>query len=537
MNIVPVLSFAAVFLLIAYRLYGNRVSKRLGLQYDRPTPAHIRSDGVDFVPTRPFVVLGHHFASIAGAGPIIGPVLAMQFGWIPALIWILAGGVFFGAIQDITALAASLRHEGKSIGEIIFRYIGPQGKRLFLIFAFATLILVIAVFTDIVAKTFVSVPAAASASLGFILLAMLFGWLTHRRGVPFNFAATIGAVIMFLLIPAGTFLPVALTYNTWVILLLIYVFFGAITPVWLLLQPRDFLNSFLLYGMMAAGLAGALIANPSINAPAAFNWHVKNLGTLFPVLFVTVACGAISGFHSLVASGTTSKQLDRETDAKVVGFGGMLIESFLAVLALTTVMILPSADYTTRLVSEGPVTLFSKGLGGFMAFAGLPEHHAVAFVALAVSAFAITSLDTCTRLARYVLHEYFETVPGRTAKTLSSNRYAATVVPVFLSLALLLTGGFSELWPIFGSANQLLGAVSLLAVTVWLARSGTFPVFTFVPMVFMFIVTLSSLGTFVWNNIQSSRFALAGFAVLLIVLAFSLLLMARTALRLLPQKS
>jgi carbon starvation protein len=530
MTITVVLIAAGFYLLLAYRFYGNRVSRRLGLDDARKTPAHERNDGVDFVPTRPFVVLGHHFASIAGAGPIIGPVLAMQFGWIPALLWILIGGVFFGAVQDITALAASLRHDGKSIGEIIFRYMGASGKKLFLIFSFATLILVIAVFTDIVAKTFTAVPAAASASVAFMVLAMMFGWLTHNKQVSFTPTAAISALLMFLFIPLGTLLPLQLTYTVWVVLLLIYVFFGAITPVWLLLQPRDFLNSFLLYGMILAGLAGAFVANPSIEASAAIAWSVPKLGTLFPVLFVTVACGAISGFHSLVASGTTSKQLNRESDAKTVGFGGMLIESFLAVLALTTVMVLPGDVYTAALGTEGPVTLFSKGLGRFMAAVGFPEHHAVAFVALAVSAFAITSLDTCTRLARYVLHEYFEGAPGKTATHLAENRYSATVIPVLLSLVLLLTGGFTELWPIFGSANQLLGAVSLLAVTVWLSKTGNFPLFTFLPTVFMFAVTLLSLGIFAWNNIGNNQYLLAGVAVFLGILSLSLVFMARKAL-------
>lgn len=331
MDLVAIVLASIVILSIAYRTYGFFLSRILNLDDTNRTPAHTQHDGVDYVPSKTGVVLGHHFASIAGAGPIVGPVIAVAFGWVPAILWILIGGIFFGAVHDLASLTASLRHLGKSIGEVIQRYIGDTGKTLFGIFAFATLILIIAVFMDIVAKTFVNVPAAASASMQFMGLAVVFGWLMNRNLMPFWLLSTLGVVLMYGMVALGNLYPLALPYWVWIGILLTYCCFAAIAPVWVLLQPRDYLNSFLLYGMMLAGIAGIFVARPVIAMDAAVDFHVESLGYLFPVLFVTIACGAISGFHSLVASGTTSKQLDRETDARRVGYGGMLIESLLAV--------------------------------------------------------------------------------------------------------------------------------------------------------------------------------------------------------------
>lgn len=531
MPLTGIIVIAAIVLAFAYRVYGRIVARKLDISDSNPTPAHTQRDNVDYMPGKMPVVLGHHFASIAGAGPIVGPIIAVAFGWIPALIWILVGGIFFGAVHDITSMMASIRHKGKSIGEVIERYIGISGKNLFMTFAFATLILIIAVFIDIVAKTFVNVPSAASASLMFMALALVFGWFMTKTNIPFWLLSVVGVLCMYGLVYVGTLWPVHLDYFTWILILLVYCFFAAIAPLWVLLQPRDYLNSFLLYGMMLFGVIGIFIANPSVEMSTEVFMKVDNLGYIFPVLFVTIACGAISGFHSLVASGTTSKQLDKETDAKKVGFGGMLIESLLAVISVGTVIVLTREEYQVSLAAMGPVTLYSNGLGGFISSIGIPVELAVSFVALTVSAFAVTTLDTCTRLGRFVFQEYFSRGATQISEALGSNRYLATAVVALLSVSLLLTGQFQELWPIFGSANQLLAAIALLAVTVWLYKTGKNALFTLIPMIFMFVVTLASLVIFAWNNFSNQGYVLGIVASLLCVLSVSLILLARNSLK------
>lgn len=530
MNIITLLILSAVILYIAYTFYGGYLARILGLKNENKTPAHTLRDNVDYVPSKTPVVLGHHFASIAGAGPIVGPIIAVAFGWIPALLWVLLGGIFFGAVHDLTALTASLRHKGKSIGVVIETYIGSTGKKLFLIFSFATLILVIAVFADIVAKTFVKVPTAATASLGFMALAMIFGWALRSLSVPFWLLSTIGVFVMYGFIWVGELFPLQLSYTSWIIILLIYIYIAAVTPVWLILQPRDYLNSFLLYGMMIIGILGVFVANPQINMDTSISFEVPNLGYLFPVLFVTIACGALSGFHSLVASGTTAKQVDQEENALAIGYGGMLIESLLAVLSISAVIVMNRENYVAKLAEVGPVTLFSEGLGGFISTLGIPVSIGIAFVALTVSAFALTSLDTCTRLARFALQEYFETEKITGSKVLSENRHIATLITVLISALFIVSGEFSVLWPIFGSANQLLGAIALLAVTVWLYKKGINPWFTLVPMLFMFAVTLSSLLIFAVQNYNQNQYLLSGIAIILFLLAVVLLLLAKKSL-------
>ncbi len=530
MNLILLLAISGTLFVLAYRFYGRFIADKLKIDDDNITPAHTEKDGVDYVPSKTPMVLGHHFASIAGAGPIVGPIIAVAFGWIPAVLWIIIGGIFFGAVHDLTSLTASLRHKGKSIGELIERYIGAFGKKLFIIFAFATLILIIAVFMDIVARTFVSVPAAASASVGFIILALIFGAIFRTGKVPFWLLTVVGVAIMYAMIYGGELLPFELGYWFWITILLAYIFFAAVSPVQVLLQPRDYLNSYLLYGMILFGVIGVIVANPTAQMGNEIHFYAEGLGFLFPVLFVTIACGAISGFHSLVASGTTSKQINKETDAKTIGFGGMLIESLLAILAVGAVMVLSRDQYMASLADLGPVTLFSQGLGGFISSIGIPESLAISFVALTVSAFALTTLDTCTRLARFTFKEYFEKEETR-VHVVSENRFISTAIVGVLSTALLLTGQFQELWPIFGSANQLLAALALLAVSVWLIKTDVNPIFTLLPMTFMFAVTLASLLFFVWNNITSHSYVLAALALALFVLAIVLINFARKSLR------
>jgi carbon starvation protein len=534
MNLIILLTSSAIILLAAYFTYGKYVAGKLKINNKNVTPAHTHEDGIDYIPSKTPVVLGHHFASIAGAGPIVGPIIAVTFGWIPAVIWILVGGIFFGAVHDLTSMVASMRHDGKSIGVIIQKYIGQKGKRLFLIFSFATLILVIAVFADIIAKTFVSNPGVASSSILFIVLAMVFGLVNktikNKKGA-FTIASVVGVVLMYLFVYVGIQIPFSLDYRVWVVLLMVYAFIASVTPVSFLLQPRDYLNSFLLYGLMILAVIGVMIANPEIKMDNQVQLSSETLGYIFPVLFVTVACGAISGFHSLVASGTTSKQVNKEENAKVIGYGGMLIESFLAIISVGAVLVISRAEYASRLTIEGPVTMFADGLGGIISSTGISAGLATSFVALAVSAFALTTLDTCTRLTRFTLQEYFEDVDSKAGKMLAGNRFLATFIVVVCAVFLLTSGEFTTLWPIFGSANQMLAAMALLAVAVWLIKKKVNPTFVLIPMFFMFAVTLSSLFLFAVKNYNDGIYILAVLAGALFLLSFVLIYLAKESLK------
>lgn len=534
MTLVTLLLISGAILLLAYFTYGKFVAGKLKISNKNKTPAHTHEDGVDYIPSKIPVVLGHHFASIAGAGPIVGPIIAVAFGWIPAVIWILVGGIFFGAVHDITSMVASMRHEGKSIGFIIQKHIGEKGKQLFMMFSFATLILIIGVFADIIAKTFVTNPAAASSSILFIILAIIFGVINKfvgNRKAAFLVISVIGVILMYYFVYLGVQIPFLLDYKVWVVVLLLYAFIASVTPVSFLLQPRDYLSSFLLYGLMIFAVVGVLLANPEIKMDGKLQVSTENLGYIFPVLFVTIACGAISGFHSLVASGTTSKQINKERDAKIIGFGGMLIESFLAILAIGAVIVLSRTEYMSRLTSEGPVALFSDGLGGIISATGISPGLAITFVALTVSAFALTTLDTCTRLARFTLQEYFEGVDNKAGNLLANNRYLATFTVVVLSILLLTSGGFATLWPIFGSANQLLAALALLAVAVWLIKKKVNPTFVLIPMFFMFAVTLSSLFLFALSNFNKGIYILSFIAGILFLLSLVLIWFAKKSLK------
>lgn len=522
---------------VAYLTYGAFLAKKLGLNPARQTPAHSLRDGVDYVPAKAPVLLGHHFASIAGAAPIIGPVTAAAFGWVPVALWIIFGGIFIGAVHDFTSLVASVRHGGRSIGEIINDNVGPAGKRLFGIFAWLTLVLIIAVFAIVIANTFVAVPAAGSASALFMLIAIVFGFTVYRGSASLPVTSVIGVTLLLVAIWLGNTFPLALTFETWVIILFIYAFIASVTPVWILLQPRDYLNSFLLYGLIAGAFVGLLLANPTIQLPA-FTGFKTGLGYLFPVLFVTVACGAISGFHSLVASGTTSKQLDKETDARMVGYGGMLIEGVLATIAIITAAVLLQDKYVEAMGAGGPVALFSAGVGGFLTKLGLSEAVGTSFAALVVSAFALTTLDTATRLARFIFQEFFGGTRAAAGEARNSggggvltNMYLATGISVVCGVLLALSGKWKLIWPIFGSANQLLAALALLAVSVWLARLGKDNSFTKYPMYFMFVVTLSALGIMIQKTLSQGNYLLMFIAAFLFILAVILAYLASGALK------
>lgn len=538
MNAIVLIVPAILLFVGGYVFYGRFVARRLGIQPERPTPAHTLRDGVDYMPTKPQILLGHHFSSIAGAAPIIGPITAAVFGWGPVYLWILLGGVLMGAVHDFSALVASVRHQGRSIGEVIEQRVGYSAKVLFLVFAWAALLLIIAVFVNAVALTFHKVPAAGTASSLLIGTAVLFGLAVYRLRAPFWVATLVGIGLIGVTLMVGHAYPLRLSVTTWKLILLGYIFIASVTPVWILLQPRDFLNSFLLYALLLAGVVGVFVANPSLQMKA-FRGFSSDIGPLFPILFVTVACGALSGFHSLVASGTTAKQLDRESHAQPVAFGSMLIESLLAVVALITAAMLTAKSYHAQ-VGHGAVPIFARGVGGFVSTLGLSLAAGVTFASVAVAEFALTSLDTATRIARFALQELAEpkpraeapaatgsgdaAAPAETAwSRLLGNRFVATTVTVALGGAFALSGSERSIWPLFGAANQLLAALAFLAVLVWLTHRGIKRGFILVPTVLMFLVTLSALAYKTWSFAHQAKWVLASLALLLTVLSLVLL--------------
>ncbi|PAB57551.1 carbon starvation CstA family protein [Anaeromicrobium sediminis] len=519
MNSLWLILVSIVVFFIAYVTYGSWLAKQWGIDETRETPAHTQNDGVDYMPAKSPVLLGHHFASIAGAGPIVGPIAAAVFGWLPVMLWIIIGGIFFGGVQDYSSIFASIRHDGKSIGEIIEVNIGKKGKKLFGIFAWLTLLLVIAAFVNIVANTFVSVPAAASSSVMFIMLAILFGFFVYRRGMPLGISSIIGVVLLFGCIVLGVKFPLVLSKQVWIYILLGYIFVASVTPVWILLQPRDYLNSFLLYAMLIGAVLGIVIYRPTIELPAVTSFNVGGK-LLFPMLFVTVACGAISGFHSLVGSGTSSKQLDSEADAKIVGYGSMLIECVLAVIAIITAAYVTKDKFAELLGAGGPINVFSDGIGVFMSKFGIPYATGKSFVALAISAFALTSLDTGTRLGRFIFQEMIDQKEGESENILA-NRYVATGITVVLG-GWLGSGSWTKIWPIFGSANQLLAVLALIAVAVWLKKSGKNYKMFIIPMIFMLAVTVFALILLIKQNLASENYILVALPALLLLFALIL---------------
>lgn len=513
MNSLYLLLGGLAALALGYFVYGAWLEKVWGLDPRRPTPAHEFRDGIDYLPSRAPVVLGHHFSSIAGAGPINGPIQAAIFGWLPCFLWIVIGGIFFGGVHDFGALFASLRNKGRSIGEVIAGSIGQRAKRLFIIFSFLTLVLVVGAFASIVAGTFNGFTrdaagvlvhndingSTATISLLFMLLAVIFGLLVYRLEMPLGRATLIGIAGIVASIALGLRFPVHIGYDGWMLLLGVYIFLASVAPVWILLQPRDYLSSFLLYAMMLAAVVGIVAARPVIELPAFTSFEV-NGQYLFPALFVTIACGAISGFHSLVASGTTSKQLNSERDARLVGFGSMLIESALGIAALIAVGYIFTRN-GNAFTSQTPTQVLADGLSQMLACVGLDSAEArrttYGLVILAVSTFCLTSLDTATRLGRYMFQELW-LAPGENAadvrgwRAVLVNKYVATVVTVILGMSLGF-GGYAKIWPLFGAANQLLAALALLAVACWLQNLARRNAMFLVPMYFMLAVTLTSL--------------------------------------------
>ena len=503
-------------MLAAYLIYGRYLARTWGIDPKAKTPAYELQDGVDYVPADTNVVFGHQFASIAGAAAINGPIQASVFGWVPVLLWILLGGVFFGAVQDFAAMYASVKNKGRTIGYIIESYIGKTGKKLFLLFCWLFSILVVAAFVDIVAGTFngfqtaadgalTPIPAngsVATTSMIFIVEAVALGFLL-RYGKLNKWANTAIALIMLVAaIALGLALPLYLSLGTWHILVFVYVLIASVTPVWALLQPRDYLNSYLLVAMIVAAVIGVFAARPDVNLPA-FSGFTVNGQTLFPFLFVTIACGAVSGFHSLVSSGTASKQIKNEKSMLPVSFGAMLMESMLAVIALIAVASFSSSAETAALGYTTPSQIFAGGVANFLTVMGLPQDVVFTLINLSVSAFALTSLDSVARVGRLSFQELFldESIRDEDmgpVRKLLTNKYFATVLTLVLAYFLTQVG-YDSIWPLFGASNQLLSALAFLACAVFLKRTKRKSFMLWVPLFTMSAVTFTALVITIWK--------------------------------------
>lgn len=505
---------AIILFVLAYFTYGKYIKNILKINNKNNTPAHLKMNNVDYVPANKYILLGHHFASIAGVGPIVGPILGATFGWVPAVLWIILGGIFIGAVHDFTSMVISIRKDGKTIGSIIEDFFGSEGKRVFLIFTWFTLILVIAVFIIVVSQTFVAHPEAGTASMLFILLAIVFGYSIYKLKINIGFATIFGIIFLFLCVWIGLNYPVKLSYNTWVIILIIYISIASITPVWILLQPRDYLNSFLLYTLLLGGTIGVFLYRPDIKLEVFKGFYDPGLGWLFPVLFVTIACGAISGFHSLVSSGTTSKQIDKESDAQFIGYGGMLLESVLAILAVITAIMLTRSEYTAAV--KNPISLFSNGMGILLQTVGIPAIASVSFAALAISAFALTSLDTSARIGRYTFEEFFENFNFPILK----NRIISSLITVGAgSLLAFNKEGAMSIWPLFGSANQMLASLALITATAYFINKHLQNKIVLIPAFIMFTITITALGSLIYKNILTHNWILVIIGIILFITA------------------
>ena len=540
MNGASLLLVGLVWFGLAYFIYSKFIAKRLGVDPERPTPTHTMRDGVDYVPAHPVVLYGHHFAAIAGAGPIVGPVLASEFGWAAVALWILLGCVFIGSMHDMVTLFLSVRHEGKSIGSVIEDVLGRSGKMMFLMFCFSALVLLLAVFTGQVADAFVSNPEVATSSLLGIVEAAIFGICVYKWHWSVKVASFVFVPLLFFLVWFGVMFPCDLQHlfgisaaaakNVWVIVLFIYCFIASTLPVWLMLQPRDYLNSYLLYAMLAIGLVAVFCVAPHFNINAFSGFAVaaakdggKSTLYLFPLLFVTVACGACSGFHALVASGTTSKQLDNERHIRPVGYGCMLLEGVVALLSLIAVAWHSQADLANGLAQGKPVVMFAQGLASFCAKIGLPEKTSESFMLLAVAAFLMTSVDACTRLGRFIWQELWSTATAGASDEqkqtqssafvrLNKNKYFATTVVVAVGVYLLVFNPemSKNLWTMFASANQMLASLTLLTASLWLFKKHLTWWFAFLPMCFMILTSGAAVFQLFLQNL--SKWMEKGFA-------------------------
>ena len=494
----------------AYLLYGRYLQNKWGIDPKAKTPAYEMEDGVDYVPADTNVVFGHQFASIAGAGPINGPIQAAIFGWLPVMLWILIGGVFFGAVQDFASMYASVKNKGRTIGYIIEEYIGKLGKKLFLLFCWLFCILVVAAFADVVAGTFngfatsdagvvtkvAANGAVATTSMLFILEAVVLGFFLKYTKFNKWINTAVAIVLLVAAIVLGLNFPMYVSLGTWHIIIFAYILVASVAPVWALLQPRDYLNSYLLIFMIVGAVIGVFVANPSCNLKAFTSFNVDGQ-YMFQILFVTIACGAVSGFHSLVSSGTASKQIKNEKNMLPVSFGAMLMESMLAIIALIAVASFADGEAAAQGLTTQP-QIFAGAIANFLSVVGLPHSLVFTLINLAVSAFALTSLDSVARVGRLSFQEFFldsDTDEENMSPFLKvvTNKYFATVIT--LVLAYMLTKvGYAEIWPLFGSANQLLSVLALVACAVFLKKTKRQGCILWIPMVFMMAVTFTALG-------------------------------------------
>ena len=535
MNGLLLLGLSALILVVAYLFYGRYLVKTWGIDPKATTPAVAKEDGTDFVPTNKWSVFAHQFSSIAGAGPVTGPVMAMMFGWLPAFLWVIVGGVFFGAVQDFGALYASVKTEGKSMGQIIEKYIGRKGKKLFFLFCWIFTLIVIAAFADMVAGTFNGISAdgaklapnasAASISILYVFVAMAFGLFLKKvklEGLP---KVILGIALIIAMLALGIMFPVYATKTTWIYVVFVYIFFASVTPMWLLKTPRDYLTTFLFIGMIVAAVIGVFVSNPTITTPAFVGFKSASGSYIFPTLFVTIACGAVSGFHSLVSSETSSKLVENEKDMLQVGYGSMLLESLLAILVIVIVGALPNLKASGVLDSTlanmaladtaTPFTKFSAGVTGLVAQLGLPQSWGLCIMTMFVSALALTSLDAVARISRMSFQEFFEVEeeqePSGLVKVLT-NKYVSTIISLVCGYLLSL-GGYVNIWPLFGSANQLLAAMVLISLAGFLKVTGRKGFMLYIPMVLMFIVTMTALVQAIYGIVMK-LFVTGGFVLM-----------------------
>lgn len=504
------LGIALVVCACGYFIYGRWLVRLWGVDPNARTPAYVHEDGNDYVPSSKFTVFAHQFSSITGAGPVTGPIIAAMFGWAPVMLWLMVGGIFFGAVQDFTALYASVKNEGKSMGMLIEQYIGKTGKKMFLLFSWLFTLLVTAAFADIVASTFngfkadggLATPNAAAASISmlYIVVAIAFGYFLKKCPLAEGPKLVVAIVLMLAMLWGGIEYPLYFDKTTWLYVVFAYMFMAAVMPMWLLMEPRDYLSVFLLLGMIASGVIGVIFTNPSIELPA-FNGFVVNGQPLFPILFITIACGAVSGFHSLVSSGTSSKTVSNEKDMLFIGYGSMLIESILAVVSLIVV----GAAATGGVMPKGtPFQIFAGAVGGFMGMFGLSAHVATCVITMCVSALALTTLDSVGRIGRMCFQELFTSGKPEEMSGLQkvlTNKYFATVITLFFGYLLCL-GGYMNVWPLFGAANQLCAALVFISLSVFLKVTGRQGWMLYVPMGFMFAATMSALAMSIYGIVN-----------------------------------
>ena len=508
MNGLVIVLIGIVALGAGYLFYGRWLAKKWGIDPNAKTPAYTHEDGEDYVPSSKFTVFSHQFSSIAGAGPVTGPILASVFGWVPVLLWLIIGGLFFGAVQDFGALYASVKNEGKSMGMIIEKYIGKFGRKIFLLFCWLFTLIVIAAFADMVAGTFNAYSvaggqttvvstngSAGTVSIMFMVFAVVFGLIQKKFNLSGWKEAVVGIAFIVASFVIGNFCPIILGKEAWSYITFVYIFFAAVMPMWLMKQPRDYMTTFMFIAMIVGAALGLVVAHPSMNLPVYTGFNNAKLGTMFPILFVTVACGAVSGFHSLVSSGTSSKTVENEKDMLKVGYGAMILESLLAVLALCVAGAAAAADGTAA--TGTPFQIFSRGVAGFFEMFGVPVHFATVFMTMCVSALALTSLDSVARIGRMSFQELFlgdTTDPEKMTpvQRVLTNKYFATVITLFFGYLLTL-GGYNNVWPLFGSANQLLAALVLIALAVFLKTTGRTGWTLYIPMFAMLAVTFTAL--------------------------------------------